>query len=53
MDKQCNNLSDKQIEMIRLFISNHDKYNMPICSCDITRVLEIDDELPTRLEGSE
>ncbi|BDH62320.1 hypothetical protein MTP04_24500 [Lysinibacillus sp. PLM2] len=53
MDKQCTNLSNEQIEMIRTFINNYDKHNISICSCDITRVLDIDDDLPTRLEGSE
>ena len=39
----CVHLTSKQIDMIRFFIGNYDKHNMPICSCDITRVLELGD----------
>lgn len=44
---KCTNLTSKQIEKIRYFIGNYDKRKMPICSCDITRVLELVEESPT------
>ncbi len=40
---KCKNLTSKQIERIRSFIGNYDKRKMPICSCDITRVMELGD----------
>jgi len=52
--KQCSDLTERQIEILRRFIENHDKYNMSICSCDVTRVLALsDDSLPTHLKGSD
>lgn len=55
--QKCKPLSDKQISILKLMISNRENKGMDICSCDINRVLqmncEIDNDLPTHLEGSD
>lgn len=49
----CMNLTEKQVNQIASFINNFNRRNMPICSCDIQRVLELnEDEFPTRFKGS-
>ena len=53
--ENCSDLSAQQIETLRNFIKNHDERGMTICTCDVTRVLVLhdNDDLPTRLEGSD
>jgi len=48
---ECTELSTKQIELLEHMIELNKQNRMSICSCDIERVLKLDDELPTHLEG--
>ena len=53
LNNECFNLSEQQIEMLRGFIKNHDKHKMSICSCDVTRVLNLHDNNLPQPEGSD
>lgn len=50
---ECTELSVKQIELLERMIELNKQNGMAICICDVDRVLKLDDELPTRLEGSD
>ena len=52
-------LTEKQVIYLEQMISNYRNRGMAICLCDVERVVnmcnhnEFDDDLPTRLEGSD
>ncbi|MEK5334346.1 hypothetical protein [Lysinibacillus sp. FSL W8-0992] len=50
---ECTELSTKQIEILEHMLELKRLNGMSICLCDVERVLKLDDELPTRIEGSE
>lgn len=50
---ECTELSTNQIVLLEHMLELNKQKGMTICSCDVERVLKLDDELPTHLEGSE
>lgn len=50
---ECTELSTNQIGLLEHMLELNKQKGMTICSCDVERVLKLDDELPTQLEGSD
>jgi hypothetical protein len=36
------NLTDEQVRILKQFVENHERRGMPICSCDVERVIYMD-----------